>query len=368
MPFALQLRPLMLSLCLLAAVSSAASARSFRGHNGWLTIAQGMGPLKRWVSCDELSALPGVQPEKSGLASERVAVRSNRDGLDVCSERSGTGRWAYRVVTVFRLRRRACAAAGFVIEGGAESLIGGLRRFRIGNAPGPSWTNLPGVDEPTVVSSPDAGELAAARILVQLAREDEGEPSPPRTPAKGMLAQPWPIQPEHAGRPRGSPAAQWSLAALRAAGVAKPWLKNEDDEAFEAIYTWPVREPVPFATRGRWQLWEHRFGFRRGGGVLAVYDPRADRHRWIWATEYDNRQRMDSPANHFDVLLFEGDLLLVRNVFDDRQYLWAIDVARGVTRQVAVGEEATFRLLAGGVAVRREGGRESVVALSSLRP
>jgi hypothetical protein len=221
--------------------------------------------------------------------------------------------------------------------------------------------------EATIVSSPGTDQLAAARMLVQLSREDLAEPMTPGLPT-GSLGPPWPIQPDHPGQPHGSPPALWLPSALAAASVVKPWLKNEAGESFDAIRTWRIRDPVPLASRGRWQVWELRFRFRLGGGLVAVYDRRSNRHRWIWGTEYDNGFFGRFELSHFDILLLEGDLLLLRNRFEGRAFLWAADLARGVVRQVGAGDNATFRRVAQGIAVSSDAEPTRVLPLSALRP
>jgi len=310
--------------------------------------------LRPWSTCDGLAE--AVAPQRDG---ETLRARQVPHGVDVNRYSAGSGRWATAFETTLRLLDRSCSAVGFAVSGGKESLLAALTLVALGGAAEPTLEQLRDLASAVVVGDPDRTELAAARMLMQLA----GDP-PGALPATGILGGARPVQPEHVGLPRGAPASLWSPAALAAAGVAAP-PRNEDGSAFDAMLAWPVRPPVALITVGRWQLWELRFRARAGGGMLAVYDRRSHRHRWLWATESDDRAGAGEPG-HFEILAFHGDLLLVRTRLDDHESLWAVDVARGITRPVE--RSGSFRAVPGGVEVTGEQGEASTIPFAALTP
>jgi hypothetical protein len=360
--------PALLGL-LVAGVAHADTSLSSPG--AWIEGRAALARLRPWARCKEIAELLAKDPEE---LYPKISVRAVPGGLDVTLYQAGSGRWATAGEETLRLRSGSCYADGAKEEGGKESLISGLRRSAIGAAKPPTLAELAQRDGAVLVDSPDGGEIAAARMLVHLARDDAGEPFD-SLESGGAWCPSLPIQPEQRGLPHGSPAALWTPQALAAAGVRDPWLlQNEDGERFDAIHTWTVRAPRPFASHGRWQLWELRFRARLGGGLLAVYDRTRDRHRWIWGSEYDQGVGRRWPfehgalySGHFDVLSVEDDLLLLVNHFDGRAYLWAIDLVTGEARRAAAGGRVTFRKVDGGVEAKGADGSRRVLSIAELR-
>ena len=339
------------------------------GKVSWLEGGEARHAVSPWSACDGLSDVTAADDPELGGGGDKLRVRLLPTGIVVNRYIAGSGRAAYASETTVRLAQGRCDGTGFSVEGGKESIIAGFKILAFGAASKPTLADVADLAEAAVVSSADDEDLAAARMLAQLAKGDDGEPVGP-TSGDGVLGPAWPIQPEHPGKPRGSPPSLWSPAALAAAGVANPWLKNEQGEQFDAISLWRVREPLPLApiaSQGRWQLWEMRFRARLGGGLIAVYDRQTDRHRWLWATEYDNGGDFRKPGKgHFDILLFKDDLVLLRSRFDTDEYLWAMDLSRGIVRPVRAS--GPFGALRAGVAARAEDGTKKVLKLSELRP
>lgn len=347
------------AVCLVIVLSPVASADDRRPlpKDRWVEGADAVAALEPWSHCNDLDDF-----RAAAEIGESLRVRAAPDGVDLSHYSAGSGRWAVATDTTVRLTHDRCSAIGLTIGGGKESLLGGVKLLALDGATKPTLDQVTTPSGASVVdaASVDSVDLAAARVLLQLATEaSDGEPVEP-SEGTGVLGRAWPVQPEHGGKPRGSPAALWSPAMLAAAAVDGPALTDEGGEAFDAIHTGRVRDPVPLVRKGRWQLWELRFRARLGGGLLAVYDRKTARHRWIWATEYDNAGR------HFDVLLFKDDLLLLRNEFDGTESLWTIDVSTGIARQVRA--TGTFRLVKTGVSLRDADGATRIIPLSDLRP
>jgi len=310
-------------------VSTARADVSTTTAQPWRRGDDALRALAAWRRCPELAQALMLDDEDLVVA-RRLAVRPAGGGLEVSLADEGSGRWAYGAWTWLRLARGRCAAAGYVIEGGKDAIWGGLRRISLGGAPLPSLTEIAAWHGgPLVDRDPEGPSLAAARLVVQLARDL----------ADGVEPDPWPAQPAQPGRPRGSPAAVWTKRALAAVAVDDPWSANESGEAFDAIAHWPVRAPSLLLVAGdRWEIWELRFRARLGGGLLAVYDRRTDRHRWVWTTAYDNGDRA-----HFRVVVDERRLFVCGR-FDGDARPRAIDLASGALRAEAEAEaEAACR-------------------------
>jgi hypothetical protein len=332
-----------ITLCVLACVARGPSA----GAAPWIRGEAADELLRPWSACDALAG--AVAPLETG---ETLSVRKTPGGVDVNRYGAGSGRWATASETTLRLSCGSCAAIGFSLVGGKESLHASLTLIALSGAATPALAQIADLASAEVVANADRPELAAARILIQL----DGEPPPASAELLGPAA---PIQPEHPGLPRGAGASVWSTAMRASAGLGPP-ARGEDSEP-EATFVWPLRAPVALMTAGRWQLWEMRFRARLGGGLLAVYDRQSRRHRWLLATEADNRT-----PSHFEVLHFRGDLLLVRTRLDAIESLWAIDVRRGVVRPVQRG--GAFRIVPRGVELTGELGEVSTLPFSELTP
>lgn len=325
----------------------------------WVEGAKVQKLTRPWEACPRLAELlaPGEGEE----------VRARTAGRDVDLERysAGSGRWATASTTTVRLARGSCRAVGFSEVGGKESLLSAiwLRGFEAAPSLADAAALAGAVEVADSSAAPGTPELAAARILIELTRDPTTPSVGPDQPG-GLFAPAWPVQAVHRGKPRSSPATLWSPAALEAAGVVADLVAEEGAPA-AAILAHAVRAPRPLLTRGRWQLWELRFRARLGGGLLAVYDSQRDEHRWLWATEHDTSTT--TAASHFDVLVFRDGIALVHRRLDDDDELWAIDVARGVTRQLA--RRGPFRWIeGGGLEVETEDDGRQVVPWESLRP
>lgn len=306
--------------------------------------------LAPWATCATISEL--VDPEL------KVRARPTLNGVLVEIYSAGSGREATSSETLVHLNRGSCDGMVISVDGAKDSSI---QSVTLDDGVGFSDASvLLGAVLPDL---PVGAELAAARALVLWA---DADPPAAAAPDQGVLGPAMPDQPEYLGRPRGSPQALWDTHELARAGVASSALAGEDGDKIDDLLTWPVRAPTLLATQGDLQLWETRFRSRLGGGVLAVYDARRDRHRWLLATVADERL-LRAKTSHFDLLLFSGELALVRTHFDGRQSLWAIDVASGVARPVLAGEEATFARGKGGVVVSRDQEPDELIPLSALR-
>jgi hypothetical protein len=317
------------------------------GPAPWISGPAAGDLLRPWSACEALAAV--VAPSEAG---ETLRVRKTPRGVDVNRYGAGSGRWATASETTLRLTRGSCAAVGFSLFGGKESLHASLTLVALGGAATPALAQIADLASAEVVADADRDELGAARVLIQLDTE-------PPLGSEELLGAAAPIQPEHPGLPRGAPASVWSTAMRASAGLGPP--AGGDDGVPDATFVWQVRAPVALMTAGRWQLWEMRFRGRLGGGLLAVYDRQARRHRWLLASEADPRT-----PSHFEVLRFQGDQLLVRTRLDGVESLWAIDVRRGIVRPVL--RSGAFRVVAGGVELTSELGEMSTLPFGELFP
>jgi hypothetical protein len=256
----------------------------------------------------------------------KLDARTTPYGAEAFIYSEGSGRDAYGSYLTLRLEKGSCIAQGFETEGPKEWLDSGLHRAARGGAMLPTLQQVAEWSDSLLVQDDARPELAAARLLTQLtAREAEG----PRR---------WPAQPEHPGRPRGSPAAIWTPEMLRAAGVERPWLHSDGGTRFDGIHHGRVREPRLLAQKGDFEIWELRFRARNGGGLVAVYDRARDRHRWLWGThgdwpKWDGRGALD--AKSFTVEKFEGDKLVLRTEFERVVTRVAIDLRSGAIRETS---------------------------------
>jgi hypothetical protein len=264
-------------------------------------------------------------------------ARRTPTGVEVSDYDAGSGRWATFEETHVHLARGGCDTERFSLQGGKASLIQGLKID-----PGGRFGDIVALLDAVWVSEPANDDLAAARMLVQDASGMESVAS-----GQGLPGTALPVQPDHAGRPHGSPRAFWDKHALSSASVAPSRLVDEAGEPRAGLVTAPIPAPIPLASRGRWELWEVRLATRLGGGLLAVYDVANDRTRWVLGTELDAGTPIAGGGSHFELLVFDGDLLVVRTHDGGDQALWAIDLARGLTRAVAPGQPETFRHAAG---------------------
>ncbi len=312
-------------------------------RHAWVNGAGARELVEPWSRCAELDDFLADPSDAYDLYA-----RSTLDGVEMSRYSGGSGRAAVFEDQRIHLSRGGCDASVYSLEGGKESLISGVRFVRgIDQA-----SDAAGLAGALLVVDPGSAELAAARMLLSGRDADEASP----------------IQPDHPGRPRGSPAALWTRDVIAAAGIETPWFEDESGGKLDGVLTSRLRDPVRLAARGRWEIWEVRFRARLGGGVLAAYDRRADRTRWILGTEIDTPRRPMRSPGRFDLLSFERDLLLVRTRLDESQFLRAIDLERGVARQVAGGREVTFRRDGAVVIIRESGGAERGIPLAELRP
>jgi len=326
-------------------------ATSRQPRTGWVSGAKAEALLQPWATC---RALPGA-PDPADIGSDRSA-RPTLNGVEVSEYSGGSGRWATFQDTRVHLARGGCDAERFSLAGGAELQIQSLKLE-------PESRNAVALLDAVWVKDAGLDELAAARLLVQQASTAGASVA-----GAGLLGAALPVQPAHPGRPQGSRRAFWDPPALASASVAEPMLADEAGAPWAGVVTAPIPSPVRLASGGRWQLWEVRFATRLGGGLLAAYDVRNDRTRWVFGAEIDDGATPSGRARPFDVLAFEGDLVLVRTREADHQFLWALDLARGVTRQVMAGPDATFRRAAKGIIVIRTSDGERRVSLSELSP
>ena len=240
------MRPSLALLLIVAVIDSAATGDSKPGDS----TARPVGPWRHDADAPAF-ARPWLErcrrelnlPEDDEGPGPHLSARPTPGGIDLSIYEAGSGRWAYASETNYRLEHGSCAGTGFSIEGGKESLLGGVRRLALGGRPLASLEELAARREAVVARAPEES-LAAARLLVQLVgRSDSGEPGAPSKAEADVLGPALPLQPDHPGRPRGSPTAWWMPAELAAAGVAEPWLANESKERFDAIETFRVRPP-----------------------------------------------------------------------------------------------------------------------------
>ena len=325
-------------------------ATSHQPGTGWVDGAEAEALLKPWAASRELPGAP--DPADLGRRSARLTL----NGVEVSDYNGGSGRWATFQDARVHLARGGCDAERFSLEGGKESLIHGLKLER-------NNRNVVALLEAVWVTEPGLDELAAARMLVQQASTAEAAVA-----GAEILGTALPVQPDHPGRPRGSRRAFWDQRALASASVAEPRLVNEPGAPWAGLVTAPIPPPVRLTSGGRWELWEVRFAARLGGGMLAAYDVRNDRTRWVFGTEIDDDDATPGRTRRFDLLAFEGDLVLVRTREAGHQSLWALDLARGLTRQVMARPDATFRRAAKGIIVIRTSDVERRVSLSELSP
>lgn len=320
-------------------------------RDGWVEGAQADTLLAPWSRCSELP-----RAGEPGDGASRM-VRSTLNGVEVSDYSAGSGRWATFLETRYYLARGGCDTRQLDLEGGKESPIHWLHA----QSAAQSFGDIAALLEAVWVEDAGLDELAAARMLVQQASETE-----PSTTGADLLGAVLPVQPDHPGRPHGSPRALWDAGALASANVAQPRHTNETGQPLAGLVTAALPAPVKLRSAGRWELWEIRFAERLGGGLLAAYDVREQRTRWVLGTEIDDGA-LPGRSRRFELLAFEGDLVLVRTREGAYQRLWAIELARGVTREVAPGQDATFHRAGASVIVRTRG-NERRVSLAELTP
>ena len=318
--------------------------------------------LAPWHECVSYDEIVGAA-DHDDVA---LTVRAVDGTVEVRQTFAGNGRWGILSDARFRLDRGGCGYRGYDLGGLKEYVR--MRVYPIEDpapaAPArpalPPWVTLlrPRIDDPA---------FAAARLVAACegpSRPCEYERDTTSPPGE-RLPPLFPLQPEHPGRPRGSPTAHWTLADLAGAGVPS-LAEDEDDEGGgrgppAAVLIGPVRAPSRLAVLGDLELWELRYRARNGGGLLAIYDKRRDRHRWVFATEGDwppdpppgRGPSSASAQGHFKVIAFEPELVLVATRFEEHQnYLFAIDPRAGTARPVVVPwHDVDYRRVPGGVAV-----------------
>jgi hypothetical protein len=260
-----------------------------------------------------------------------VSAKPTPEGALAFVSDEGSGRDAVGVWVTLRLMHGRCDARGWETAGPKEWVESGLRRVAKGGAAPPTLAEIAAWSEAQLVGEANRDVLAAARLVVRLSAEDSE----------------WRAQPEHAGRPRGSPAAIWTPEMLRAAGIDRPW-RADDDGRFDALYHARVREPRLLVKKAGFEIWELRWRARNGGGIVAVYDRARDRHRWLWGTHGDRPGRDDTGppgADSFMVERFEGDKLVLRTEFERVITRVSINLRSGAIKEARspAGRSARWR-------------------------
>ena len=270
--------------------------------------------LAPWREC---AALKDAIPFDDELW--HVAAKPTPEGLEAFVWDEGSGRDAVGSWFTLRLTRGQCDARGWETAGPKEWIESGLRRVAKGGAALPTLTEIAAWSNAQLVSDANRDELAAARLLVRLSADEDHQ---------------WHAQPEHAGRPHGSPAAIWTPELLQAAGIEHPWL-DDDEGKLDALYHGRVREPRLLVAKGNFEIWELRWRARNGGGMVAVYDRAHDRHRWLWGTHEDRRWNGagEPDAKSFLVERFEDGKLILRIKPDQVTRRVSIDLRTGAIQE-----------------------------------
>ncbi|HEU0034654.1 MAG TPA: hypothetical protein VFQ53_28715 [Kofleriaceae bacterium] len=305
----------------------------------WRSATDARVELGPWTSCPDLE-----------LAGEGVEVRTTDRGIEVRHVMAGSGRWGVFREDHVLIARGACDGPGYTLTGGLESSIVGVQ------ADAAAAPHVAALAQATRVTNVDDPAVAAARMLVTV---EQSEPSTTELRA-GELGPAWPIQPAHAGTPRGSAATYWDRTAIIAAGFATPQLADDDAERIGLLVR-PLRAPTKIATRGGYELWEIRFRSRLGGGLLAVYDRARDQTRWVFGAQIDLR---DTP--HIRMIASAGSLVLVRAGEGADERVFAIDLERAITRPYGWIDGTRARAQGDAIAIAPPGGPSRLLRASDL--
>lgn len=389
----LALRPFVwvpLNWLLVTAVFLGASATAYADHpdNNWLPGKAGMALLKPWLPCafirkrmkDGVISVAGASAYRPvDELMEQVKARRTTHGVEIHAYEYGHGRWAYNRDDIIAIERGGCNGIAISVEGARSSLLRRVQILAFGTARLPSFAAA-ATRLGAVVADANDPRVAAARIaigsierqvvqrnVVQRNVDDDTKSAAPEE--SGLLARAEPREPDQAGPPRGCRPTLWTFNELKRVGVPNPRRANAQGERFAAILVDEVRSPSLLRRVDDVELWELRHGFLQGGGLLALYNRKTDRSRWIFSAAEDPDDVKSGfeyklGDDHFKIIATNGDLgvLLVDTTFSSfiGHDLYAIDLSTATLHKIrgaaagTGGRDPTFRAVNDGIQVEIE--------------